>query len=90
MANLKHRRVQGFFNRYNSVNREVVSATHPFTDLSFALAQQYSKVFLTKATCNQNFMNPVNDLERESYPFSRFGINVFATLFQNSTPFHLY
>ena len=90
MANLKNRCVQGFFNRYNSVYREVVSATHPLTDLCFTLAQQYSKVFLTKATCNQDFMNPVNNLERKSHPFSRFGINVFATLFQNSTPFHLY
>ena len=63
VENLQNWCLQRFLYGNNSVNREVVSTTHPLTDFGFTLTQHHCKVFLAKATSDKNLMNPVNDLE---------------------------
>ena len=60
---LKHRGLQCFFNGDNSINREIVSSTHPFTYLSLALTKHERKVFLPQVALHKDFVDAVNNLK---------------------------
>ena len=80
MVHLQNRCLQSFFDGNHSVYSKIVSATHPLTDFRLALAKHFCKVFLTQVALHENLMDSVNYLERERHSFSRFRINVLATL----------
>ena len=61
MIHLNNGGIKGILNRNKCLYREVVCATHPFTDFRLTLTQFEGKVLLLQTFLMQNIMYPVNN-----------------------------
>ena len=89
MADLKDGSIQGFLYCCYRINREIMSATHPFAYLSLFFAKKDGKILLLHSFFNENLMNAVNNLKRFVDSLSYLWFYPFTTFFQYATPFHL-